>query len=223
MFTNQRNVRPGFLPFGGLHYHEFIEIIPYVEHESLSAPGGGPFLYMPYMILDEWLAVLVGQHLYGFSKRLGRIATNSLGFDVRSDLGQIRAQFGDRSLLGGVDDIPGIRDFCRLVDHPFIAQTSTGRWVYSYLDYRLDTAEFREIDGYIQIGEPFLPDRASDPASTRAHRSKAKQGEYMRLDDYYPWLRFTTRWTLSIPLPSEDTLGAIIPRDLRGWLPSLPR
>ena len=77
LFTRQSHVRPGFVAFGGINYHEFIEIIPNVCRDDLDAPGGGPFSYMPYLVLDQFLPVLLGVNLYGYNKRLGRIANKA--------------------------------------------------------------------------------------------------------------------------------------------------
>ena len=93
IFSRQRNVRPGFLPFGGPNYHEFIEIVPDVERTDTDAPTGGPFSYMPYLLLDEILPVLVGANVYGFKKRLARISSRDGAFDINGDLGEIRANF----------------------------------------------------------------------------------------------------------------------------------
>ena len=60
VFSRQRHVRPGFLPLGGINYHEFLELIPNVARCDPHAPSGGPFTYMPYLLLDHRPAVTVG-------------------------------------------------------------------------------------------------------------------------------------------------------------------
>ena len=67
VFSRHRHVRPGFVPAGGINYLEFVELIPYVDRDDTYAPAGGPFTYMPYLLLDQPLAVAVGVNAYGLT------------------------------------------------------------------------------------------------------------------------------------------------------------
>ena len=71
IFSRQRHVRPGFVPFGGISYHEFVELIPSVAFAE-GGPTSGPFSYMPWLLLDQIAPVVVGTNLYGFNKRLSK-------------------------------------------------------------------------------------------------------------------------------------------------------
>ena len=81
LFCRQKNVRPGFIPFGGMRYLEVIELVPFVQQDG-DAPAGGPFSYMPYLFLDEIAPVLIGVNLYGFNKRLARVTSDRGSFEV---------------------------------------------------------------------------------------------------------------------------------------------
>ena len=202
IFSRQRNVRPGFLPFGGLNYHEFIEIIPYVERTDTDAPTGGPFSYMPYLLLDQTLPVLVGANVYGFKKRLARISSRDGAFDINGDLGEIRANFDQVGLPGTIDKFPELDHGRKLIERPFISQMSTGEWVYSFLDYRLDSATCQRVSGEVAIGEPFAPAGGNEPYPVHPSGN-------------IPWFRFSTNWRLSIPLTSGQLSDTSAPSDLR--------
>jgi hypothetical protein len=204
LFTHQRNVRPGFVPIGGVSYWEFVEIIPNVQRDDLDAPTGGPFSYMPYLFLDRMLPMLVGENLYGFNKRLARISSEGKDFDIRSTIGTIRAQFRDGGFPGEVSDFPEIKPVCLLLERPFISLSSTGTWIYSYFDFHLDEAEFRRAEGIIAIGEPFLPARKTERGSI-----------YSSDGGQLPWFRLSTNWTLSMPLIAGRTGQNVLPQDLQ--------
>ena len=102
IFARQTNVRPGFVPLGGINYNEVSMLIPYVTY----GPNSGSdleFSYMPHLLLDDLAAVLVGQNLYGFNKQLARIRAVDGAFDVpqpnwRSS-GAVRADWSARRYL----------------------------------------------------------------------------------------------------------------------------
>lgn len=206
LFTRQSHVRPGFVAFGGINYHEFIEIIPNVCRDDLDAPGGGPFSYMPYLVLDQFLPVLLGVNLYGYNKRLGRIADKGGSFDVQCDLGQIRTWLKSSDLPGGIDDNDDLRTVCDLVEHPLISINSTGTWIYSRLDYCLDTAEFQPIDGSVVITDPFIPNGGTP---------------LKYAPSAIPWFRFSTHWTLTLPLVADRSKRSVVPSDVQDFARAL--
>jgi hypothetical protein len=202
LFTRQRHVRPGFVPFGGINYHEFVEIIPNVNRDDLGAPGGGPFSFMPYLVLDQLMPVILGVNLYGYNKRLGRIAEKGGSFDIQCDLGQIRTWLKPSDLPGGIDDNDDLRVVCDLVEHPLISINSTGTWIYSRLDYCLDTAEFQPLDGSVVITDPFIPNG----------------GKPLKYNpSAIPWFRFSTHWTLTIPLVADRSTRSVVPPDVQDF------
>jgi uncharacterized protein with NAD-binding domain and iron-sulfur cluster len=212
VFSRQRHVRPGFLLLGGINYHEFLELIPNVERCDLYAPAGGPFTYMPYLLLDQPLAVAVGTNLYGFNKRVARISSKDGAYVVRGDLGEIQTDFHGRGLPGSIDRIPAIASCRRFLGQPFISQKPTGEWVYSYLDYRLDTATYQRIHGEIEIGPPFVEHKG-------VIRSEKLSAEYPA--EKIVWYRFSSSWRLSMPLTSgqvsDTSAGGQIRSTVAQW------
>jgi len=211
IFSRQRHVRPGFMPFGGLNYHEFVELIPSVAFDDLGGPTGGPFSYMPYLLLDQIAPVIVGTNLYGFNKRLARIRARGASYEIRSEMGEIRARFKDEWLPGDIskfDNMPEVRD---LMELPLIGQTPIGSWVFSYLDFGLDAATFQGISGDVEIGEPVMdPGPESDGTYRYYHFPSIRARPYGAF-------RFSTKWTLSVPLRYDDTLGTAVPKDLKDF------
>ena len=208
VFSRQRNVRPGILPFGGLNYHEFLELIPYVDRSETYAPAGGPFTYMPYLLLDQPLAVALGVGLYGFNKRLARISAKDGAYVVSGDLSDIRTDFHAYDLPGTLDEVASVSCCSQFLELPFISQKSTGEWVYSYLDYRLETATFQRIFGYVAIGPPFVPE---------AVKKSSKDEEESKTEEI-AWFRFSSDWRLSMPLTSGQLTDASTPVQIRNTI-----
>lgn len=202
LLTRQRNVRPGFVPFGGIHYYEFIEVIPRVRRRGQHTTSGGPFCYMPYLVLDDMLPVMLGVSLYGYNKRLGRISSSGGSFDIHSDLGQVSSWLQPSDLPGDRDDI-GVGAICKLVEHPFVSQRS-GDWIFSYLDFCLDTAEFQRVTGSLRVAPAFVRD-PGDKAVTFGPAQST------------PWFRFSTHWTLSIPFAAHRSSRPVVSQDLRDF------
>lgn len=147
MFAQHTHVRPGFaLPGTGFGYNEFLVLIPSVLHPS-SKTYNGPFCYMPFMLLDALLPVVVGVGAYGFKKQLARIRVKADSFDIRGEFGRVSAGFENRSLPGTIDDFAGLSTYRKVFEQPVISETSTGHWIYSSLDHHFDTAQFQAIEG----------------------------------------------------------------------------
>jgi hypothetical protein len=214
VFGRQRHVRPGFLPIG-IHYHEFLECIPNVERSDIYAPAGGPFTYMPYLLLDQPLAVTMGINLYGFNKRVARISSKDGAFVIKGDLGEIRASFYGHDLPGTIAKVSSISSSLRFLRQPLISQKPTGEWVYSYLDYRLDTAIYQRVHGEIGIGEPFVEDGGDVVFRSKDYEAAAYEAENIA------WFRFSSSWRLSVPLTSgqvsDTSAGGQIRSTVAQW------
>jgi hypothetical protein len=65
VFSEQRQVRPGFVPFGGISYMEFSIIFHDVYNLDTNDDYNGPFVYMPRMLLNSLPPVAVGVVGYG--------------------------------------------------------------------------------------------------------------------------------------------------------------
>jgi hypothetical protein len=198
LFTRQRHVRPGFVPFGGINYHELIVMVPFVQRDDMNAPMGGPFSYMPSLVLDEWLPVALGVNLYGLNKRLGRIDSKGGSFDVSCDLGEVRGWLESSGLPGRIEDHKELQGICGLVERPFIALSTKGMWIYSQLDFCLDTAEFQPVTGALRSSGSIFPASYS-PGDRPQHN---------------PWFRFSTHWRLSLPFVNGRPQHKILPKDI---------
>jgi uncharacterized protein with NAD-binding domain and iron-sulfur cluster len=206
VFSRHRHVRPGFMPAGGINYLEFAELIPYVDRDDTYAPAGGPFTYMPYLLLDQPLAVALGVNGYGFNKRLARLSAHDGAFVVTSDLSVIRAKFHTVGLPGTFDKLSSIDSCRRFLGQPFISRKSTGEWVYSYLDYQLESATYQRIHGEIAIGKPFLP--VAETFST-------EQFALTHMMKKIAWFHFSSRWRLSMPLTAGQVSDTSAPAQIR--------
>ena len=213
MFCRQKNVRPGFIPFGGMRYLEIIELIPLVQQDDVHAPGGGPFCYMPYLFLDEIAPVWIGVNLYGFNKRLARITSDKGSFDVQCDLGELSTELSEHGLPGRATNprFSRLQSIRQLLDRPFISQTTNGAFVYSYLDFCFDTATFQGISGQAALGAPFDP-RPSPPAFFPV---------FSIANEDYGAFRFQTNWKLSVPLSAGAEPANVVPPDLEAFAATL--
>jgi hypothetical protein len=197
IFGQQRNVRPGILPFGGAKYFEIAQLIPDVTHTGVPTLSDVPFSFMPNILLDSSVPVAVGRNLYGFNKQLASIRTDGDSFDVRSPLGSIRAWFERCGIPGKISQNENIAAIRNKLEQPLVGVAADGSFIYSILHFNLSTATFQPVKGTIQSSPPFVS--KSDPILT--------------LDpdlSTYPWgFRFLSQWSLSLPFtfPSETTGG----------------
>jgi acetoacetate decarboxylase len=192
LFTRQRNVRPGFMPFGGINYHEFVELIPYVEFKEDSGPAGGPFGYMPSLLLDQFAPVLIGVSLYGFNKRLAEISSHAGAFEIRSERDEMRVSIEYEGLPGSINDFPNLKDVRDFVEQPLISRARNRAWVFSYLDLCFDAASFQAVHAKAKF--------------------KGKDFDFPSiLDRKFGAFQFQTKWSLSIPFSGDSTAQDIVP------------
>lgn len=213
LFSRQKNVRPGFVPFGGMRYHEIIELVPFVHQDGIDAPSGGPFNYMPHLFLDEIAPVLIGVNLYGFNKRLARIASDGGSFQLQCDLGEMSTDLSETGLPGRATTprFSRLKSVRQLLDHPFISLTTDGVFVYSHLDFCFDAASFQGVSGDVGLGAPFDP--SSSPPATFPVDSILNQD--------FGAFRFQTKWTLSLPLSAGAEPVSVVPPDIQAFATNL--
>ena len=197
VFSEQRNVRPGFVPFGGINYMEFAVIFHDVYKSDTNGDYDGPFVYMPRILLNSFPPAAIGAKAYGFNKRVARIRRVGDSFNIRNDEGEISARFEEASLLGQLGDFPELEILRRILDQPIISETSEGGWISSYLDYHLDQASFQSLKGYCSIEQgPYSKEinfiGVSGPGNPGVGRG----------DIAYPSLgfRMVTNWDLTLPV-----------------------
>jgi uncharacterized protein with NAD-binding domain and iron-sulfur cluster len=153
VFSEQRNVRPAFVPLGGITYMEFSIIFHDVYNLETNDDYNGPFIYMPRILLNSFPAAAIGVKAYGFNKRLARIRRVGNSFNIRNDEGEISARFEDASLLGQIGDFPELSIVRGILDQPVISETAEGGWITSQLDYHLDQASFQSLKGHCYINQ----------------------------------------------------------------------
>jgi hypothetical protein len=187
IFAHQSNVRPGFLPFGGLDYAEVFQVIPNVELSGSHPLSDAQYSYMPHLLLDHLAPVIVGQAAYGFSKQLASIRTGDNSFEVRSAFGAMAAQFLPTGLPGDISEFSAISDLRSRLQLPLVGVARDGSFLFSILNFNLDGATFQSIKGTIKAGLPFLPDseslKISDDPSTKSWGFKME-----------------SEWSLSLPI-----------------------
>ncbi|MBR0939159.1 NAD(P)-binding protein [Bradyrhizobium jicamae] len=200
MFVRQRDVRPGLAPpLGGLHYNEFVVAVPSVQHTDRQ-PFPGPFCYMPTILLDSLPPLLIGVGFYGLKKRTAKINARADSFDIRFDRGSMSAVFSNGGLPGKIQDFPLLATIRRILGQIIIGETSTGSWVYSYLDHNFDAAEFQPVSGMVRsrgkinFDLPFvgLPDAANAAAAAAAAAGGPIPGPV--------GFRLLTEWKLTYPI-----------------------
>jgi uncharacterized protein with NAD-binding domain and iron-sulfur cluster len=186
IFARQRNVRPGLLPFGGASYVEIAQLIPDVAHTDVLSLNDVPFSFMPNILLDSLVAMVVGQNLYGFNKQLARVRTDGDSFDVRSPLGSIGAWFERCGVPGSISQYPRIDAIRNRLEQPLVGVGPDGSFIYSILNFGLSAAAFQPVKGTINIAPPFMP--THDPLTLDSGLAT------------YPWgFRFLSHWSLSLP------------------------
>jgi uncharacterized protein with NAD-binding domain and iron-sulfur cluster len=206
LFGRQRNVRPGFVPLGGMNYHEFVELIPYVMREDGKNPAGGPFSYMPHLLLDQLAPVLIGVSLYGYKKRLAHISSEAGAFDIRSDLGTARALFSTVGMPGSSSDFKNLHNLCAILRQPLVSRAPTGAWIYSRLEFAFDLAVFQPV-----VGEAVI-----DPGIVWSDDGKPKGYKFHSIsNDPFGAFRMSADWSLSLPLSAGNLSDHPVPPDLR--------
>ncbi|MCA1549975.1 NAD(P)-binding protein [Bradyrhizobium sp. BRP19] len=204
VFARQRNVRPGFLPFGGTSYCEIFNIIPDIELENIPYLRRVRFSFMPILLLDQLAPVLVGQTLYGFNKQHAQIHVNSDSFDVRGRVARISAHFDREGVPGDISRFPDIVAVRKKIEQPLVGLATDGSYICSIVDMHLDAATFQHATGKLQIGRPFV----NPPISVEMHATPGDGA----------WgFHFRSRWSLSLPLqlpPQKGNASALDARSL---------
>jgi uncharacterized protein with NAD-binding domain and iron-sulfur cluster len=204
VFAKQRNVRPGFLPFGGIGYLEFAIVFNNVYNHDTADDYKGPFVYMPRLLLNSFPPVAIGVAGYGFNKRLARIRQVGDSFDIQNDEGEISARFENASLLGQIGNFPALSIVKAILDQPVISETSDGGWITSQLDYHMDVADFQALQGHCSIKQgPYESDFDFIPAPPRAPKGA------LPLPQIAYGFRMVTNWDITLPMRIGEHIGLL--------------
>jgi hypothetical protein len=198
VFGRQTDVRPGIVPFGGLAYREFMEIIPYVQKTAASSEGPLPslrgvppvtqFSYMPYILVDRMAPLLIGRNIYGLNKQLAHIYADEGSYYLGSKVGDIGAAFVPTAPPKAFSD-SGIDDLGTMIQLPSVGQLLDGSFVYSSVHFDLGTASAQPMTATVNIDQPFVPAGLSET------------------NLFQTTFRIVSRWEISVPLlaPKADT------------------
>jgi hypothetical protein len=160
LFGHHFDVRPNFLPFGGMTYHELVTAIPFVRWRDAGRDDyRGPFAYLPRLFLDEVLPTALG-YLYAYPKEIARIHGGRRY--------TIRSLVKDRSILSGTftphgaerapADEPNFEDVRPIFEMPFVGRYAPlGPYACSNLDFELERGELRPCTARVRIERPYLP------------------------------------------------------------------
>ena len=157
--------------------------------------------------------MLIGVNLYGFNKRLARIASNGGSFELQSDLGEVSTDLSEKGLPGRATSprfSRRLKAMRQLLDHPFVALTTNGVFVYSHLDFCFDTATFQGVSGNVGMGSPLDPSPTDGTFEVESI-----------LDKDFGGFRFQTNWKLSLPLSGGEESSSVVPRDLQALTATL--
>lgn len=194
IFARQRNVRPGLLPFGGAHYLEVAQLIPDVVPADLDKLQDVSFSFMPNLLLDSLIPVVVGQKLYGFNKQLASIRADGDSFSARSPLGTINAWFERCGVPGSISQYDNIGAIRSKLEQPLVGVEADGSFIYSILNFNLAKAVVQPVKGSIKFAPPLTTDLST-----------------LELDGQLstpPWgFRFLSQWSLSLPFKFPEKGG----------------
>lgn len=158
-FGHQTDVRPDFLPFGGMDYNEFIIAIPFVQWRDASAYAyRGPFAYMPRLFLDRVFATLLG-YMYGYPKLLARIHGGHAYrvHDLLLDRPLIRGDFTAHGDQKPISDFPNFEALRPIFEIPFVGKLDVTPYICSKMTFKLDDALIRSCESSVELQYEFLP------------------------------------------------------------------
>lgn len=158
-FGSQANVRPDFIPFGGMSYNEFIIAIPFVQwRDAGEYPYRGPFAYMPRLFLDKVFATLLG-YMYGYPKLLARIQGGNAYrvHDMLLDRPLIRGDFTPHGDQKPVSEFPHFAALRPIFEIPFVGKLDVTPYICSKMTFNLDDALIRSCESSVELQYEFLP------------------------------------------------------------------
>jgi len=85
-----------------------------------------------------------------------------------------------------------------IFEQPIISETSTGSWVYSFIDHHLDSAEFQSVEGEVLMRGRRREDLSFQGVPGPNQPSVKQSHEAFRL---------TTTWDLTLPIRSGQFDG----------------
>ena len=159
------------------------------------------------------MSAIVGTNLYGFNKRLARVASRGSDFDISGDFGEIPGAFHlDRSAW---NHRPLFRDRRR----PQFPRNAAD---LSALDRRVGLFVSR-----LSTRDRYFPAHGDEGDRVRSPRvppfsRRIEPGEE-KCFPYIPWFRMSTNWRLSVPLTAGQISDTTAQNQLRNVAAHLRR
>jgi uncharacterized protein with NAD-binding domain and iron-sulfur cluster len=209
LFSEQKRVRPGFAPFGGINYLEVAMVVTQVYSDDPTDDYGGPYIYMPRLFLNSLGPTAIGASLYGFRKQMARIRRVGDSFQVRNSEGEISVNFENGSLIGQIRDFPQANLLRGFLDLPIISETPQGGFSWCYIDYHFDRASFQALSGDCDIHqgnfEADIDIKAVGPQLKGSEPGLVREALGVRL---------VTDWSITLPVRMGEYDG-LLPKSSR--------
>ena len=199
--NRQIGVRMSILPkvLGYRTYDEAIIAINFVQVDGHP----GTFSYLPNLYLTNRGAQLAGVWMYGYNKRMGKLAMGNADYSVRApdDTPIWSARYQQKGFARPLSDSPQqglVQSICNQV---VVSQGKLTKWQSSAFDFNLGSAAIAPVSAEIDIWNQDLADL---PQGRLTARPLAMPGSPTQDAPGLPGaFRIRTSWTLSNPFDSR--------------------
>jgi hypothetical protein len=191
---------PTLLP--NLTYFEQIVGVPFVEvcGDFPNLVPGGPFFFMPQLLLTNELAMLGGRMWWGFAKNLARIVVTHNRYEVYSlqNRAIVAIDFEPVTDFAPVTNFPYFETIRPALDQPLVSQVPLGVGPYfvgSRFERNWAAAKMRGISTITYIAQEYvmgLPPMQYPPQGRVPGINESPLGSY----------EFATSWSQSLIYPT---------------------
>ncbi|HOZ32751.1 MAG TPA: hypothetical protein PLM52_07710, partial [Tabrizicola sp.] len=163
----------------------------------------GTFSYLPNLYLTNRGAQLAGVWMYGYNKRMGKLAMGNADYSVRApdDTPIWSARYQQKGFARPLSDSPQqglVQSICNQV---VVSQGKLSKWQFSAFDFNLGSAAIAPVSAEIDIWNQDLADL---PQGRLTARPLAMPGSPTQDAPGLPGaFRIRTSWTLSNPFDSR--------------------
>lgn len=198
--NQQIGVRMSVLPkfLGYRNYYEAIIAVNFVQVEGHP----GCFSYLPNLYLTNRAAQLAGVWMYGYQKRMGKLAMGNADYSVRSsdDSPIWSARYQQRGFARPLSDSPEAGLVQSICDQVVVSEGKVSRWQFSSFDFNLGSAAIAPVSAEIDVSDQAL---AQLPEGRLTARALAMPGDPLHTPGLPGAFRIRTSWTLSNPFDSR--------------------
>jgi uncharacterized protein with NAD-binding domain and iron-sulfur cluster len=199
--NQQIGVRMSILPkfLGYRNYYEAIIAVNFVQVEGHP----GTFSYLPNLYLTNRGAQLAGVWMYGYNKRMGKLAMGNSDYSVAAPDGTPiwSSRYQDRGFARPLAESPEGGRVQSICDQVVVSQGKFSRWHFSSFDFNLGSAAIAPVAAEIDIQDATL---ANLPQGRLTARPLSMPGEPAPVATGLPGaFRIRTSWTLSNPFDSR--------------------